>query len=47
MDFDNLIIEAAGAEREQVDKTWRVSYRLRVVDGPAGGMTPEQAIPVS
>ncbi len=44
MNYRDMVIEASGAERIQTEKTWQVRFKVRVVESPAGAMTPEQAI---
>lgn len=44
MNYHDMVIEASGAERIQTEKTWQVRFKVRVVESPAGAMTPEQAI---
>jgi hypothetical protein len=43
MNFVDIIVEASSVERTLVEKTWQITYRLRVVDSPAGSIPPECA----
>lgn len=47
MQYLDLLLEASDAERRLVDKSWQVSYRLRVIESPAGAHAPDIATTVS
>ncbi len=38
----DMLIEASEAQRTLIDKSWQVSYKLRVINSPAGAHSPDQ-----